>query len=66
MVQLAWQHAGGLIIGPPPSKGGDINTASYCLFEKDGTTYLVTAEHVLAKTENLWPRIPRWCGKLEI
>ena len=52
MVRLAQQHAGGLIIGPPPGRGGgEINTASYCVLEKDGTPYLVTAEHVLAKSE---------------
>jgi hypothetical protein len=58
LVQLAWQYAGGLIIGPPPSEDGEIHTASYCLLEKDGKTYLVTAEHVLTKTEKLQIEAP--------
>jgi hypothetical protein len=49
MIELARQHAGGLIFAR--SKGGQFHTASYCLMEKDGTPYLVTAEHVLLKQE---------------
>ena len=54
MVRLAQKHAGGLIISAPPSHEGEINTATYCLLERDGKPYLVTAEHVLSTTEKLW------------
>jgi len=49
MIELARQHARGLILGP--SKGGPIETASYCVMEKDGRYYLITAAHVYQRTE---------------
>src|SRR5437667_6538872 len=51
IVHLAQQHAGGLIIAPPPSRDGFFATGSYFILELDGSYWLATANHVVASLE---------------
>ena len=47
----AQRHALVIIIGPPPSIGGAVNTGSGCILSLDDRLYLVTANHVLEAFE---------------
>jgi hypothetical protein len=47
----AQRHAVAIIIAPPPSVGGVLNTSSGCILGLDGRVYLLTANHVLDSFE---------------
>jgi hypothetical protein len=51
IVHLAQQHAGGLIIAPPPSRDGFFATGSYFILELEGRYWLATANHVVESFE---------------
>ena len=52
MVKLAQKHSAAIIIAPPPSQQGRLQSASGCVLLLEGTHYLVTAAHVLAGFES--------------
>jgi hypothetical protein len=51
IVRMAQQHAGGLIIAPPPSRDGFFGTGSFCVLQIDGRHWLATALHVIEHFE---------------
>lgn len=51
MVKFAQKHATAIMIAPPPSQHGKLNTASGVILELEGKHFLVTAAHVLAEYE---------------
>jgi S1-C subfamily serine protease len=51
--ELVYQHTGAIIISPPPSRAAEIRSASCSIVEVEGNSYLLTAEHVLARYEEL-------------
>jgi len=51
MVRFAQQHATAVMIAPPPSHGGKLNTASGTVLQLNSRYFFVTAAHVLAEYE---------------
>jgi hypothetical protein len=58
IVGLAQQHAGGLIVAQPPSRGGIFSTASFFVLELNGRYWLGTAHHVLQAYEAAFANDP--------
>jgi hypothetical protein len=60
--RYAQQHALAVIIGPPPSVGGDVNTASACVIDLSNTVYVLTAAHVYTEYKSRVERnaLVRW------
>ena len=51
MVRFAQTHATAVMIAPPPSKGGELNTASAVVLHVQSRYFLITAAHVLRHFE---------------
>ncbi len=62
MVKFAQKHAAAVIIAPPPSQGGKLNTASGAVLQLNDTYLFVTAAHVLEEYETRLSQEPnlRW------
>jgi hypothetical protein len=59
MVKFAQKHATAIMIAPPPSQYGKLNTASGAILQVEGSYFLVTAAHVLAEYEARFQRDQR-------